>query len=210
MKKTYIISFFLALLVLDICALFAYFYITRNLSSQNESITKVSEETPGTAIFTNRGEKDIVTRDTEYILEKYNAADYTMKELSLDVPVEMLGLNREELCDYIDGYQSSPTLEDINDGFLKVELLSFSKDKIIIRKYYEGAATETLQQEPEYYILLVERNFVVVYENDYEHLYMHTDICVEELPQELQQELIDGKVIYGTKELYDFLEAYSS
>ncbi len=211
MKKTYVISFFLVLLILDLCALFAYFMITGSLSGKSDSYhSSIEEESPGTAIFTDTQKEPVITRDTKYTLERYDAQNYSLQELVLDVPIEMLGMNREQLCDYLEKYELDPTLEDINHGFLKVELLSFSQDKIILRKYYEGSDSSAIEEQESKFILLAERGFIVVYENDYEHFYMSTDIGLSKLSYELQQEILDGKLLPDKKALYDFLESYSS
>ena len=51
---------------------------------------------------------------------------------------------------------------------------------------------------------------LAVYLQDGQTLYEYTDISVQELPEELQEEIISGKRIETTEELYGFLENYSS
>lgn len=55
-----------------------------------------------------------------------------------------------------------------------------------------------------------ENHYVVVYQKDLQNVYMNTDIPVEELPENLQEEIIKIKYIENEKELYNFLESYSS
>lgn len=65
------------------------------------------------------------------------------------------------------------------------------------------------KKEDVYY--LRERNgYLVVYQNNGTDVFEYTNIRVEELPQELQQEITDGKQIEGRERLYGFLENYSS
>ena len=52
--------------------------------------------------------------------------------------------------------------------------------------------------------------YLAVYLQDGQTLYEYTDISVQELPEELQEEIISGKRIETTEELYGFLENYSS
>jgi len=51
---------------------------------------------------------------------------------------------------------------------------------------------------------------VVVYYADAETVYATTDIKYEYLPERLQTEIQQGKQISTEKELYNFLENYSS
>lgn len=63
---------------------------------------------------------------------------------------------------------------------------------------------------PYAYVLLAEDGFVAVYQADRETLYATTGILLETLPEQLQQEILDGKVIDSEEQLYSFLENYSS
>ena len=60
------------------------------------------------------------------------------------------------------------------------------------------------------YYLTENHGYVRVYCDDQKTLYENTSIRIETLPQSLQQEIRDGKYIRSEKELYDFLENYSS
>ena len=60
------------------------------------------------------------------------------------------------------------------------------------------------------YVLGEEDGMVVVYEEDGHTVYERTDITVSHLQEELQEEIKSGKQIKDNRELYGFLEAYSS
>lgn len=64
--------------------------------------------------------------------------------------------------------------------------------------------------EPYEYVLLEENGYVAVYHTDRKTLYASTDILVEELPQNLQEEIKNGKFISSEAQLYNFLESYTS
>ena len=63
---------------------------------------------------------------------------------------------------------------------------------------------------PYAYVLLPEDGFVAVYQADRETLYATTGILLENLPDNLQEEIQDGKIIDSEEQLYNFLENYSS
>lgn len=52
--------------------------------------------------------------------------------------------------------------------------------------------------------------YVVVFLSDKKTAYEYTDILCEELPENIRQELTNGKYIEDQEELYGFLENYSS
>lgn len=60
------------------------------------------------------------------------------------------------------------------------------------------------------FYLHISNGYVVIYRNDNKSIYEYTDICADELPEKLRQELKNGKYIESKEELYGFLENYSS
>ena len=73
--------------------------------------------------------------------------------------------------------------------------------------------TQTVQgtaRKEQLFCLKVLNGYIAVYLEDGETIYEYTDIKVQELPIEMQQELKSGKYIEGLDKLYGFLENYSS
>ncbi len=64
--------------------------------------------------------------------------------------------------------------------------------------------------EPYEYILLAEDGYVAVYHADKKTLFSSTDILINRLPEDLQNEIMNGKCISNEEQLYNFLENYSS
>ena len=60
------------------------------------------------------------------------------------------------------------------------------------------------------YYLKELNGYVVVYLSDKKTVYEYTDISVEDLPENLQKEIQNGKYIETSESLYGFLENYSS
>lgn len=61
-----------------------------------------------------------------------------------------------------------------------------------------------------HYYLTEENGAVSVYLDDRTTLYEYTTIKINSLPSHLQEEIRKGKFLEGDRELYDFLENYSS
>lgn len=146
----------------------------------------------------------VVTADTIYLVEEVNLADGTVTEKEEPIPGKYIGLDRESLINELDIYESTPALSDLQKGFESIELTMFSKNKIVVCKYYRS------EEEEQGYYLMVEDHYVVVYEQDGKTLYMTTEILLESLEETLQDEIIRGKYMEDEQSLYNFLESYSS
>lgn len=142
--------------------------------------------------------------DTAYVLEETDLRNNTIVETTWKLPAKYIGMNREEFLEAMDLYAASPPLEELERGFVSLEVLSFSKEKVVIQMNYEY-----IQPGSSFY-LMVENNYVVVYLEDMETVYMDTDILLTDLPEELQQDIIRVMYVPDEESLYSFLENYTS
>lgn len=74
----------------------------------------------------------------------------------------------------------------------------------------ESLITQGEAEQTEGYYVAELHGYVVVYYQDHQTIYEMTEIPCTTLPEEVQQELQEGKYIKTTQELYAFLENYSS
>ena len=146
----------------------------------------------------------ITTCDTKYIITEHNVKDNTEVVDEVKIPDKYLGMDRKTLEDALAEYQNNPTLEDMEKGFLNIQLESFSSDEVKISKIYNPAPKNT-----GYYLMVLDGKIVVM-EEDKETIYLTTDIYAEALSDTLKQELILGKFINDIEDLYGFLESYTS
>ena len=106
------------------------------------------------------------------------------------------------------------TRESLGSYEKRIELLQEKNEMLLARQEFirqEAEVKESLKVvEPEGFVLLEEDGFVAVYEADRKTRYSTTGILLDELPEELQQEIQQGKVIESEEQLYNFLESYSS
>ncbi len=150
------------------------------------------------------GQREFVSRQTVYILEKYDSYRNALSIEQCEIPRQYLGMTREELEAELLVYAKSPSLEDVSQGLVSVVLESFSGERITIRKTYH------LEPEPECYLLTAENHCVVVYYKNLETLFCYTDIRMDQLPADVQEEILQIKRMETEEELYGFLESYSS
>ncbi len=187
-----------------------FFYPNKYQDKERQNRAEIKEDTvsdlskPEEQIIETAVEKvPVVTADTTYLIEEINLLDGTIQERQEEVPVKYIGLDRDSLIRELESYDKNPPLTELEMGFETIELTAFSKDRVVICKYYK----EDVQQG---YYLMVADHFVVVYEEDKRHLHMNTDILLENLSDALKAEIIQGKFIENEEELYNFLESYSS
>lgn len=176
---------------------------TRNQEKQQiqqASLDEAQEQVIEAAV----GEIPVVTADTTYLIEKVDLISGTVDETEESIPVKYIGLDRDSLIQELEAYDSNPPLTELEQGFETIELTAFSKDRVVICKYYKS------EEEDEGYYLMVADHFIVVYREDKQTLYMNTDILLESLNETLQAEVMQGKYVETEEELYNFLESYSS
>ena len=106
------------------------------------------------------------------------------------------------------------TRESLGSYEKRIELLQEKNEMLLARQEFlrqEAEVKESLKVvEPEGFVLLEADGFVAVYEADRKTRYSTTGILLDELPEELRQEIQQGKVIESEEQLYNFLESYSS
>lgn len=77
-------------------------------------------------------------------------------------------------------------------------------------KEEESVTTRGTAEKNEGYYLCELQGYVVVYLGDQETIYEMTEIPVSELPETVREEVKAGKFVETARELYGFLENYSS
>ena len=147
----------------------------------------------------------VVTADTRYLIEEVDLTDGTVIEQEENMPVIYIGLDRERLLAELEIYDNNPPLSELERGFETIELTAFSKDRVVICKYYKPP-----KEEEGGFYLMVADHLVVVYREDMKTIYMNTDILLDHLSDSLQAEIIRGKHVDSEEDVINFLESYSS
>lgn len=147
---------------------------------------------------------ETINVDTEYVLEETDMRTHTVVETTWRLPDKYVGMNREQFLDAMEMYEASPPLSEMERGFVSLEVLSFSRERVVVQMNYQYI------QPSESFYLMVEDNFIVVYLDDRQTIYMNTDIQLTDLPDDVQQDIIQTMFMPDEESLYDFLETYSS
>lgn len=84
------------------------------------------------------------------------------------------------------------------------------KEPVITAQEPTAVAADGQALKEDCYYLMEVNGYVVVYLSDKKTPYEYTDIKCDGLPSEMQEEIRNGKYMEDAKELYGFLENYSS
>lgn len=147
--------------------------------------------------------QNVTTCDTVYEVESYvgDVYDYSVES----IPFSFTGLTREELMEEIARYEKSPSFEDKKKGFLSIELLSFHPERITVKKMYAQEEEKII-----YYLKAVNHELLIYRSDNMDEVFMPTDLTLDMLPWDVQQQIISTKCFNDIGEVYSFLESYTS
>ena len=140
--------------------------------------------------------EETLCADTEYVLKETDILRNTSVETSWQT--------RERFLETMNLYAEHPPLSELERGFVGLEVLSFSREKVVVRMDYRY-----LQPSDGFYLAVFD-NEVVVYLEDRSPIYINTGIALDSLPEKIQMQVMDMLSIPDEETLYDFLETYSS
>ena len=77
-----------------------------------------------------------ITQRTKLKIENYNRKEGSIVEVDENMPVEYIGMDRQELEDYLESYEQSPSISDLEIGFESYQVMSFSNKQVVLRKTF--------------------------------------------------------------------------
>lgn len=196
MKKKYLFmsSFFMIGTIFTLVFFFSY-----------KSYDTSSSEEPEQSVNTVDTVKEVrVNTSMKYVVEVYDGTTGVVTSEENTVPAELAGMTRKELENYISRYNTSVSENGAADGPDRMELVSFSSDKIVVRETYSG------EEEEKGFFLKIHDGEVVIFHNDKVTPYEYTGIQEDMLPESEKEKLKDGYSVEDEKELYSVLENLSS
>lgn len=198
MRRRYIIisCFFVASILLGVMCYGSYRYSERVAEERRKEETKTEQ--------TEAGTEQKVTSDTKYILEIYNEDTEELVKEERDMPSEYAGMTREEMEAYLKQCVNAMAADEQEAGLTDMRLVSFSKEKLVIRKSYREP-----KQERGFFLKLTDGE-VAIYHRDGKTLYEKTGIMEENIPENERKKLRKGFIVENEKDLYSILENFSS
>ena len=148
--------------------------------------------------------EETLNADTEYVVQERDLLRQTVVETVWQIPGKYIGMDRELFVESMEEYQKNPPLSEVERGFVGLEIISFSPERVVVQMNYEYV------QPSESFYLIVQDNEVVVLLEDMETVFINTGIRLEELPEIVQMKIMQMYWIEDEESLYNFLETYSS
>ncbi len=176
----------------------------QNAISAGESFTTADVEEETGELVEVDASSETLSVDTQYVLEETDMVNQSVVETILRLPAEYVGLNREQFLAAMEEYEIYPPLSELERGFVSLEVLSFSRERVVVQMNYQYV------QPSNSFYLAVRNNEVVVYLEDMETIYINTGIELSDLPEDVQLDIIQMLWIEDEETLYHFLESYSS
>ncbi|MBE5883187.1 MAG: hypothetical protein E7291_02005 [Lachnospiraceae bacterium] len=181
----------------------------QGIEGMEEGATDLKAEMEESALFEMEladvsASDETLTVDTKYVLEETDIVNQSVVETVWKLPAEYIGMDREQFLIAMEEFEMYPPLSELERGFVSLEVLSFSKERVVVQMNYQYV------QPSNSFYLAVYDNEVVVYLEDMETIYIYTGIMLEELPEDIQSEIIQMLWVEDEESLYHFLENYSS
>lgn len=208
LKKTAYIVSFLALSSIFALLYYAGYYYAANYMKSDNLITK--EDAAGMNPGINKSTEDAaevgspaeqtITSKTGYIEESYNSDTGELTKTEKNVPVDLIGLNRNQVIDYLTTYKERNT----DKSLINIQLVSFSAESLVIRK------TVCSIEELYSYYVISESDIIKIYNANRDTLFLDTGIDISHFEEEYKEELNEGFYIETIHDLYKYLESITS
>ncbi len=163
----------------------------------------VPEPTPNT-VEAGVVPKNTVLPTVSYIEETYDLTTGLLESEVKTAPGFLIGMTKEELTAYIGNYMDHLSLAEYEAGLLNYEVVSFSENKVVLRKTYDA------NKVPYKYYVNISDGMVTVYYSDLKSVFEYTHIPAVDLSEENRLALIEGIYVKDREELYSLLEGFSS
>lgn len=149
-------------------------------------------------------DENIITSDTVCVYEIYHIDSGELDQYEAPPTSDIVGLNRKQLQKRLDEYTANMSVIEFEAGLISYGLVSFSPDKVVIQKVYDGNKVKYK------YFVSVRNNEVVVYYSDRKTIYEYTGITEQMLQEEIWNALCIGIPVKDLEELYDYLSGITS
>lgn len=148
--------------------------------------------------------KECINADTVYLCREKDL--YTGDEVVIasQAPHLYMGMDRNQYLECMEEYEKNPPLSERERGFVSLEVLRFSASEVEVLMNYDY-----VKPSESFYLVIYDGDLVVLLD-DRQTVYMQTGINVLDLPEHLQQEIMQGMYVPDEQSLYDFLETYTS
>ncbi len=174
------------------------------LKEAEAEAAREKQEELSEVIAAGLGPKNTVLPSVSYIEETYDLTTNQLESVAKIPPGFLIGMTKEELSAYVADYMENLSLAEYEAGLLAYDIISFSEDKVVLRKTYD------ISKVPYKFFINITKGMVTVYYSDLESVYEYTHIPAVDLAEEDRVALVEGIYVKDREELYSILEGFSS
>lgn len=166
----------------------------------NEALAMVQETLP--KLETSGAAAEATDETTRLVSIVYDNKGGYLYETDEKLPSYLVNLNREQITNFYEAIYGDFSETDGETAIEKAQLISFSPEMVVVKKFCEKPDRS--------FFITAKDGTVVVYYEDKETLYEDTDIPVDQLSPEEQEQLAEGICAENAEELFSILESYTS
>ena len=155
-------------------------------------------------------ENIVVNSSMKFILEKYDLETKNITATNEKVPVQLLGMTREQLIEYLGN--NTRIFDEENEKIDSLMLVAMDKEQVVIRKTISVIEEETTTEEIivyNYYVTLNDDK-IIVYKEDRTTVFLETVINIETIDSDSREKLKEGIPVKNISELYRILESFTT
>ncbi len=125
------------------------FFVQSRMESKQtqEENTSTKENTALEESIETARTEEMITCDTVYMILQYDVSTGREDRLQELLPTSWIGMNRNQLIEWIEEYNLQVSLKDREQGFLSMELVSFSEEEVRVRKRVESMPKEVTRNQ---------------------------------------------------------------
>lgn len=193
---------FLTIMLLSLCYYGSYRLSYNHFKEDTKQQT--AEKKQEEIVETDTIKVATITPMTQCIMEEYDIDTGTVTDKRMSILEKFVGYTRDELAEYLNTFMEEMPQTEKSKGLVSYDLVSFSDDKIVLRKTYDS------NQANYKYFMIGENEEIVVYYSDKKRVFEYTGLMLETLPKKELKKLMTGFYVKDKAELYGILENYSS
>lgn len=104
--------------------------------------------------------QDKISASTRYVLEERDILKQEIMTTEWSIPPKYVGMNRETFLEAMQCYENAPPLAELERGFVGLQVLSFSTDRVVVQMNYRY-----VQPGSSFYIACLNNEVVVLLED---------------------------------------------
>lgn len=202
-KKIYLYVGLISFFCIIFQIIFYFGYIGKKQNKLQETRIESNDREDKKAMSVDSNSQVVLKPNARFLCDYYDQSTKKKWQEEGMIADVFIGWSRKEIQDYLRDYLKTPPKEEEEKGLKGYELVSFSSDSIQMQKMYESKSKYQ-------FLLVVENNEVVIYDEKWENQYEKTGISTERLSEKEKNKLMKGIYVKDEKELYSILEDYSS